>query len=185
MEYFENKIFKDTHLLSSKAYEFIECEFQGLDLSGSDFKNSKFLECKFKNCNGSNLKLLNSSLREVTFTDCKLIGIIWSECQSLRDIKFFSSQLNLGSFQDMDLSNFIFQNSQLEEVDFSQSKLIGSNFSKSNLRGAAFNGCDLTKADLRLATNYSIDIRYCKVSKAKFSAPEVLNLLKNLDIQID
>ena len=85
----------------------------------------------------------------------------------------------------MILKNALFSKCSIKEADFSQSQLNDSSFSNSDLMRSNFVGSNLSGCDFRGAINYVIDIESCNLKKAKFSSPEVLGLLSNLDILID
>jgi uncharacterized protein YjbI with pentapeptide repeats len=73
--------------------------------------------------------------------------------------------------------------------------LQGTSFIEVNLTAAAFLRCDLAKAvfersnlektDFTTSWSYSINPEANKLKKTKFSLPEVVGLLSNLDIVIE
>ena len=71
------------------------------------------------------------------------------------------------------------------EVDFRQANLKDANFSQTDLSKSLFMHTDLTNADFTQSLNYKIDPAYNKLKNAKFSFPEVIALLDNLDIEIN
>ena len=73
----------------------------------------------------------------------------------------------------------------IKEADFSEAKLIKASFSGSDLERTNFHRADLTNVDFSGAKNYRIDVRETAVKGAKFSMPEVLELLHALDIKIE
>lgn len=83
----------------------------------------------------------------------------------------------------------------MQGTEFDGSVLAGSTFSDCNISGGSFRGCDLEDAeflrcnlagaDFREASGYVIDLESCRVKKARFSFPEVVGLLRTLDIVID
>lgn len=64
-------------------------------------------------------------------------------------------------------------------------QLKGADFSGTDLKKSTFQDCDLSKADFRGAKNYFISTESNKIKKAKFSMPEAVSLLGNLDIMIE
>lgn len=189
MNYLEDKTFskelpKDLKNNLSNT-EFIDCVFEGINLSDMAIKGSKFIDCTFQQCNCSNSSFTNSSFRNSNFIDSKLVGINWSSTQTLVELKFENSLMDYSVFQDMKLSSAIFKNCSLKEVDFSQSDLSKASFSGSNLRHSSFTGADLSQANLTHAAEYSIDPNFTQIKKAKFSMPEAITLLKALDVIIE
>ena len=183
--YIVEKTFSSLDGLNFENIEYMDCCFEGLDLTSFNFKNSKFIECKFRNCNLSNSIFLNTTFRDVKFQECKLLGINWSSCQIISNLDIRDSILDYSVFQDLNLSHSTFKKSSLKDVDFSSSKLSNSDFSSSNLRASSFTGSDLSKCDFRNAVEYNINPSYSKIKKAKFSMPEAMILLQHLDVIIN
>jgi uncharacterized protein YjbI with pentapeptide repeats len=167
-----------------KGNEFIDCTFNEVELSESDLTSSKIIESEFKNCNLSNSIVTNSTLRDVSFIDCKMIGVNWSNSHTLSHVRFVNCILDYSIFQNLKILGAHFESCSLREADFSQSKLVSASFSGSSLSSCNFNGCNLEKADFRLAKDFFIDPAYTNIKKAIFSMPEAVNLLKAFDIII-
>lgn len=172
-------------LNSLRNSEFYNCHFENFNFVGKDCQFSKFLECTFENVNFSNALISGSTFRDCKFNHSKLTGINWSDCSSLSAIGFDECILDLSIFSQMNLKKMIFKNSKIHQADFSESNLEEAVFCGSDLRETTFAGANLMKADFRSATNYSIDLAYTKIRKAKFSFPEVIALLESQDIEIE
>ncbi len=69
-------------------------------------------------------------------------------------------------------------------VDFRETDLSQADFAGTDLSDSLFLTTDLTEADLSSAYNYQIDARQNTIKKAKFSLPEAMSLLYNLDIEL-
>ena len=76
-------------------------------------------------------------------------------------------------------------NCTAKEADFTEADLRGGIFTGGDFEGSFFSKTNLEGADFRDAKNYSIDVRYAKVKKAKFSLPEGLSLLSGLEVSIE
>ena len=192
MAMLDQQYFEEESFCSSRSYhndffssgEFIDCIFQGLDLSSYSFKNSKFINCMFEKTNLSNAQLLGASFRGVKFIDSKIIGNNFSECTNLSDINFERCLLDYCIFQELKIPASTFKECNLKEVDFSGSTLTSSMFEGSRLTSANFNGSNLTKCDFTNSVEYLIDPMFTKIKKAKFSMPEAMSLLTSFDIEI-
>lgn len=170
--------------LKQGVYE--NCNFIGCDFSEYNLSHFKFIDCEFNACNLSLVKLHNTALQSVKFTDCKLLGLLFDACNDFGfSVSFDSCQLTHSSFYKVILKNTIFKDSQLTEVDFSSSDLSNARFENCNLSLAIFNETILFKTDFRTANKYSIDPERNRVKKAKFSIPNVVGLLDKYDIEID
>lgn len=85
----------------------------------------------------------------------------------------------------MNLKKFSFKGNDINHTTFADCNLIESKFDGCNLTDTEFFRCDIQKTDFRNATGYKIDVITCNIKKARFSVPEVYNLLDSLDIKIE
>ena len=82
------------------------------------------------------------------------------------------------------MKNSSFNGSKLKDSHFTNTTLKGTDFSGVDLSGTVFHNCDLCNADFSSSTQYDIDPRTNKITKAKFSFPEVAGLLRAFDITL-
>jgi fluoroquinolone resistance protein len=165
--------------------EFQSCLFKKCDLSNSDFSHNKFLDCTFDECNLSMIALTGSTLNDVAFTNCKMLGINFSDCLSfLFSVKFDSCILDYCSFMGRKMLKTPFYKSSLKEVTFSQANLTGSSFNGSDLMGAVFNRTDLTSVNFADANNYIIYPELNTIKNAVFSSHGLAGLLTAYQIKI-
>jgi uncharacterized protein YjbI with pentapeptide repeats len=71
-----------------------------------------------------------------------------------------------------------------EDVDFREANLTLADLTYTDFTGSQFLRTNLSNADFLAATNYNISILSNNVKKAKFSLPEAISLLRNLDIDL-
>jgi fluoroquinolone resistance protein len=180
---FDEAIF--SKLLPLTPTEFINCSFIFIDFTKSNLTLCKFIECQFTSCNLSNVSLKNSVFRDTHFNLCKLMGLNWSETQTLTSPTFTESVLDYAIFQSLTLVEVSFKNCSMKEVDFYQANLSKANFTDAVLTQTTFNKANLTQADFRGSQDYFIDPRETNIKKAKFSMPEALALLQALEIILD
>src|ERR1700744_1011807 len=162
-----------------KGREFQSCVFKRCNLSNSSFLNNKFIDCIFEGCNLSLMKLGGAYLNNVAFSNCKLLGINFSECQALLfTVGFNGCVVDLASFMGRKMLNTRLVRSSLKEATFSQANLAGSTFDECDLLGTVFNRTDLSGADLSTAHNFDIDPELNNIRRAAFSAGGVIGLLR-------
>jgi len=185
-EYIDHRFEKAVYageIISGKEFE--SCTFKNCDFSNSQFLKNKFLDCTFENCNLSMMKLAGSTLSNAGFSDCKLLGIIFSECQDfLFSVGFKNCILDYSSFFGKKLPKTKFIHSSLKEVNFTQANLSGAVFDLSDLSGTIFNDTDLREANFVTAFNYSFDPEFNLLRKASFSADGIGGLLTKYEIKI-
>lgn len=149
------------------AQKFYENEdFENLKLEYERIEDYEFYNCSFKNSTFEDCTLSHSSFIECRFYNCKIIST---------KVEF----------------------SQIKYIEFEKCNLIGvnwhdllpaghiSNFKDCKLESTQFSKCDMRKADFREATGYQISITTNKMKDARFSYPEVVNLLGELGIKIN
>jgi uncharacterized protein YjbI with pentapeptide repeats len=136
-------------------------------------------------CNLSLIKLDGCRFQGVEFENCKLVGVDFTKCDKMfLSMLFKKCLIGTANFSDLDLRNTQFLECVIRDAYFKESNLMGVDFGKSDLSGSAFHHANLAKANLAGAINYSINPLTNKLTKAKFSKPEVLSLLDHLDIII-
>jgi uncharacterized protein YjbI with pentapeptide repeats len=131
------------------------------------------------------VKMLQTTLNDAKFTDCKMLGINYEHCNAfLFTVDFENCILNFSSFYKRVLKKTSFRNCSLQEVDFIESDLTGSVFDKCDMKDARFENTVLDKTDFRTAINYTIDPQVNKLKKTQFSLTGLPGLLSGYDIVV-
>lgn len=165
---------------------FRDCEFVDCDFSGSKLSKCQFSDCEFKQCNFSNAKLYATKISEAYFVECKMDGIDFTTCnQMLFSINLKRCKIAYGIFSGLQMSGYNLSGSALTNCLFEETDLSRANLSDCDLKGSTFDRTNLTSADLRSSTGYQIDPNTNKISKARFSYPEVLSLLKPFGVVVE
>jgi uncharacterized protein YjbI with pentapeptide repeats len=186
--YEEDKKFNgnDFTVLGLPVGEYEGCYFTDCNFEATDLSDIHFFECHFSNCNFSNAIVKQTVWREVQFTNCKLIGIQFNECNPfLFSPKFEGCMLQYSSFYQLKVKGTAFINCNAAEVDFTEADLTGSTFEGTNLALTTFEQTNLEKADFRRAINYTIRPSVNNIKKAKFSWPGLMGLLGELGIEAE
>jgi uncharacterized protein YjbI with pentapeptide repeats len=158
---------------------FVKCNF----LKAVIYK-CKFTECRFVNCDLSLAVLKASTFNDVSFENCKLIGISWSSCDEPFDVTFSSCNLSQNSFHLMDLRQIKFIDSLIKDSGFEECNMEKSLFDNCDLQLSSFIKNNLKKANFVTSKNYLIDPKQNDLTKAQFSLPEALSFLSLLPIEI-
>lgn len=163
-----------------EACHFVRCVFSKLFLG-----QVNFAECAFEHCDFSMTNLANTTLREVEFKDCKLLGTRFEGCNRfLLKMDFRNCQMNLSSFNQLQLKQTHFKDCSLREVDFSETDLTQSVFDNCDFLGVTFDRTILEKADFRTSFHISLDPDNNQIRGAKFSAANVMGLLDKYGIEV-
>ncbi len=166
--------------------EYLRCTFSHCDFSKSDLSGNDFVECTFEHCNLTMVKLNDTGLKDVRFFDCKVMGVDFHPCSKFMfAIEFRKCQVDYSSFFQRKMKKCRFTDCSLRESDFTETDLTEAVFHQCDLHLAAFDRTILDKADLRTASDYTIDPAINRIKKARFAYPGVLGLLRSYDIRID
>lgn len=168
------------------GYEFDNCQFIDCEFAGVDLTKCSFTDCDFNNCDISNVILKQTTLHNVGFSSCKMLGLIFADCNPfLLAFNFKDCNLSYCSFYKLKAHNTKFKNCNLQEADFASADFTGALFEGCNLLGASFDNTALEKADLRSAIGFSIDPENNKIAYAKFSSYGLEGLLHKYKIEIE
>ncbi len=181
-EIFSKQILAEV-IIQSKIFD--ECEFTDCIFVATKFEKCRFLNCKFGKCDLSNLNPVNSEFREVEFTGCKAIGIDWTKAGKIKELSFTDCLVNYSNFRLLKLPKTVMKKCEAKEADFIETDLENSILTGTDFENSVFFKTNLSGADFTGATNYSIDVNNNTLKKTRFSLPEALSLLNNLDIIVE
>lgn len=186
LTYFEDQIYTHESFNRFPLGEYENCKFVSCDFSDVDLSSCVFLSCEFSGCNLSMVKIAKASFQEVTFSDCKLLGMRWDSCNPFGiSLGFSNCILTHSSFYKLKIKNTNFKSCQLQEVDFTEAELNNASFDGCDLKGAVFSATNLERTDFRTAVNFAIDPEANRIRKAKFSLSGVRGLLNKYGVEID
>lgn len=147
-----------------EASAIVDCEFERVDLSNTDFHMSRVERCVIR--------------------DSRLTGISLNETR-LIDVRFVGCRINLGGFRIAKTTRLTFDQCDLSHVDFRDADLTGVVFDICNLTGADFSGAILTGADLRRSNLESIVINPDQLRSVTVTSDQALFLCGLLGLLID
>src|SRR5699024_4125962 len=128
--------------------EYFSCTFRGCDFSNCDLSEAIFSNCCFHNCNWSMVGLNGTRLQDISFEDCKLVGVDFSVCSNFAlSLSFERCNLHLASFWDKKLPKTDFKRCECRETNFTGCVLTGSDFTGANLLQAIFEHTHLERAN--------------------------------------
>ncbi|WP_147818670.1 pentapeptide repeat-containing protein [Salidesulfovibrio onnuriiensis] len=164
---------------------FYECVFRDCSFQSRRLSDCVFDECEFVRCNLSLVEMAGAVFTGATFTDCKLLGLNWSGTGGFLSAAYTGCLMENNLFADMNLSRFRFTSCLLANSAFSNTKLRQAVFDDCDLAQCQFHQTDLTEADFRTARNYYMNAETNRLRKTRFSLPEAVSLLANLNIVLE
>lgn len=189
--YQDNEFFENLNIQNERIIdiEFLDCTFENCNFENCVVRDCKFTDCKFVNCKIANLTTEHNTMMDSNFTRCYLIGVNWNTLFGggyIMPINHLENcQLKYNNFVEMNFDKFDFSNNTITSSMFADCSLLDSKFIDCKLDNTEFFRCNLSKSDFRGALGYIIDITTNKLKDAKFSFPEVVNLLNGIGIIID
>ena len=166
--------------------EYESCVFQQCHWPEATLAGYTFIDCTFEGCDLSLVKLYDTGLQGVRFVQCKLQGLALTDAKAfLMEVSFDRCQLRLANFYRCVLKKTAFKACQLTEVDFSEADLAGARFAECDLSGATFDQTHLEKADFRTAVGYTLAPDRNFVKQAKFSTDGLPGLLQAYDLVME
>lgn len=170
-----------------EAKEFENCTFSRCAFIEVVFARCRFLDCVFDGCTLSAVQVPNSSFPGARFIRSKVIGVDWSKARatSFGALEFIECELNYSSFAQVAVKKLKLKQCRCREVDFVEADLTDGDFEGTDFELSRFFKTNLTNANFRKASNYSIDVRNNIIKKAQFSLPEAIALLRSLDILLE
>jgi fluoroquinolone resistance protein len=187
MQIISSKEFKNQDFTIEKLMkaEYENCKFIACQFNESHLSGLIFYECIFQDCDLSLCHVRNTSVKDIKFENCKLLGVRFEECNPfLLSLSFEGCNLSLSSFYKLSLKKTLFLNCNLKETDFTECNLNLASFDSSNLLGAIFKNTNLEKTDFRTAQNYAIDPEENLLKKTKFSKTGLEGLLQKYSLDL-
>ncbi len=127
--YIEDRLFDKTDFTveTFPGGDYENCQFSHCNFSNADLSGIHFIECKFTSCNLGRAKLAKTTFRDVMFSDSKLLGLHFEDCNEfMLSMEFDHCILDYSSFDGLKLQHIKFSNCHLHESGFSETDLIGS-----------------------------------------------------------
>jgi fluoroquinolone resistance protein len=129
---------------------------------------------------------IQGAVIQAAFKHSKIEGVnFFTAKKSLLSVNFESCLIRHSSFAELKLPKIKFTGCELQNVDFSDADLTSADFSNTTFVDCVFRNTNLSKADFRYASGFFIDPTQNKLKGARFSSPDVLNLLAGLEIVIE
>lgn len=187
--HYSEQTFNQVHLEAGElaSCEFYDCKFIQCTFVECVFRNCRVVNCTFHECDISLAHFPGVVFANTRFEDSKAIGVDWTRADwtaiRLGDpIGFYNCALNHSIFIGLSLKGMQVRDCMAIGVDFREADLSQADFGGSDLGESIFINTNLSEADLSKARNYQIKPGQNNLKKAKFSLPEALSLLYDLDI---
>lgn len=172
------------HRLAGHTFE--DCVFTGCRFDDRPQAGVSFISAEFRRCEFVLTKLAGVTLAGVLFSECKLLGVHFTECNKFGFAPSFEGCLiDQSVFQQNTWKKGRFVKNLIRSCDFMECGLREAVFDDTTFENTRFSQCDLSRADFRSAAGYAIDPQGNRISKARFSMPEAESFLTFLGIRLD
>ena len=165
--------------------EFEQCTFKKLDFSKRLLSGTNFINCRFEGCNLTAAELKNTTLHDVVFLNGKLTHLDFGQCNAFGfRVTFRECQLDYTVFLNRNLKKTTFVDCLLREAHFLRCDLTGSTFTNCDLELAKFAECNLSQVNFSTSYNIRIDPDDNILKKARFSLYNLPGLLTKYAIVV-
>ena len=161
--------------------EFEGCTFSALSLHKARLRRCAFLDCDFEGVNLSMVDLVDSSFNDCRVTGSKALGVSWCTVRGSAlaavPVRFSRCVLDYGVFNAGEHSGWVFESCSLREADFTGADLRRARLVDCDLAGARFVETDLREATLVDSYNYRFDVRANRTTGLRVILTEAAELL--------
>lgn len=191
-DYYDSETFENLQFVGDECVsdEFYGCTFKNCLFDNSFINDCAFSECKFYDCTFKSMTFMDCEVHLCEFYDSNLIGINWDDfTDGQRDgfadpiEKMENCLCKSNVFPGLNFAKCNFKKSQIIESSFLNCNLKEADFNSCNLDNTTFSDCECSKADFRNSTGWVIPLTSNSIKGARFSFPEVVNLLNGLGIR--
>ena len=167
--------------------DFEECTFRACVFRETRLRGCRFLNCTFQACNLNLIGVKDSTFVNTAFQDSTLRGVNWTEAAWAKrglfnTLRFVQCVIDHSTFSGLALKQIQLVQCLARNVDFTDADLTQANCTGTDFAQSRFFHTNLTKADFSGASNYAIAANLNTLKKTKFTLPEAVALLYNLDI---
>ena len=148
---------------------FLDCVFDGVDLSRAELTDSRFVGC--------------------TFVASKLLAVSWGAIGgwgvAQTPVTFERCRMEWSSFAGVDLTGAVLRECTLTEVDFADATARRAVITGCDLTGARFARTDLREADLRGSSGLVLDPTSSRVRGLRIEPWQAPGLLAPLGVELE
>lgn len=170
--------------------EFNGCTFVKCAFNETIFQDCQFHDCTFTSCDLSLVRFANCAFTNTRFKDSQVIGVNWTETAwakskvALTPVHFSGCVINYSTFLGLNLKKITISRCTARDVSFEEANLTQADCTFTDFTNSRFLHTNLTGTDFTGAQNYNIAAGLNTLKKTKFSLPEAMSLLYNLDIEL-
>lgn len=158
---------------------FTQCSFVDTNLTGTKFNNTKF-----SNCNLSNANIAGCNFFSASFSECKLLGLVFPRANSLISATFTKCSFDYADLRGVDLSGLDLSNSTFHETDLSLANLKKTVFINSHITNIKVDGAKLEMTDFRGAELQGFSLKTDNLKGAIFTPEQIQQLAEQIGIHI-
>jgi fluoroquinolone resistance protein len=166
---------------------FENCLFTGCTFTKTAFTDCKFRECVFKECDLRLAELRGSTFLNTQFEQSNAAGIDWTisgwpKGGLFTPVLFTACDISFSVFVGLNLRKVRIVRCVAKGANFTEADLTQADCTYTDFTESRFWHTNLTEANLSYATSYDIAASVNKLKKTKFSLPDAVRLLNDLDI---
>jgi fluoroquinolone resistance protein len=163
---------------------FIDCEFNILNLANAKVSECNFTRCTFVSSDLSMCGFDRCSMSNVSLVDCKVLGVNWAMAGLGIDVDFLRCAISYSSFSEMTLRRKRFVECSAREVNFSHTDLRNAVFDRCDLAGSGFTGADLRGANFGTSERVFFEPKNVKLKNTVVSLDYAVTQAERLGFKV-
>jgi uncharacterized protein YjbI with pentapeptide repeats len=147
---FEQQHIVDVHkwpLMQSARWRFDTCKLEQCTFVGQGVSNASFWDSVLVRCDISACKMFDAGILRSELLGCRATGLQLGE-STIKDVSFQNCKLNMVSFRKCKLTRVVFENCILDDADFNDAVLTDVLFTKCELNRTEFSGSKSFRVDM-------------------------------------
>jgi uncharacterized protein YjbI with pentapeptide repeats len=168
--------------LVAPSWSASELQLNKINASQSHLERTSFSDVAFANCDLIATSFPEASWRRVLIKGSRASGL-QLQSSTLKDVSFVECKLNLANFRFAKLSNVVFQDCILDEVDFYAAELCRVDFRRCSLGKTQFSSARLRHVDLRTSDVLSV-MGISSLSGAMIDSTQLIGLAPRLAVEL-
>ena len=183
---FEEEVFQGGDLVeeSFADKELVRCTFKNVKLTQSRWPGARLEDCTFDSCELTRVVPAGLIARGVTFVDCKMMGVEWTELGAFPELAFRGCDLRYVSFVSLTLRKIRFERCDLRDAQLVDVDLAEAVFTDCQLGGARFERCDLRKASFAGASELVLTPQGNKLAGARVPVETAIRMAEALGLKV-
>lgn len=155
-ETYDTETFSGTVDGDAGTASFLDCSFDGADLSGLRADRARFSHCRFTEARAADLGLVDASVLDTDLVDCR-VGALDASGAEIRRVRWTGGKVDFANLRAASLREVAFSGCEFADLDLQDARLTKVSFTDCRIGRLALSGAHLVDVDLSRAELAVVD----------------------------